>query len=176
MKVISKNSNKYICNENVRAKEVRTINSDGSQLGVIDTREALRLAEEKELDLVMISPNAKPPVCKIMDLSKFIYEQAKKEKLAKKNQKKIDIKEIRLSATIEKHDIQIKAKRAEKFILDGNKVKVTVRFRGRQADYAFIGRNVLESFTSEISDVYLIEKRAKLEGRNMTMVLAPKKA
>lgn len=176
MTTINKN-NKYIVNEQIKAKELRVVDSDGEQYGILSYSEAMRKAEEKEQDLVLIAPQANPPVAKIMDLSKYIYEQSKKDKLAKKNQKTFDIKEIRLSANIEEHDIEIKAKRAEKFINDGDKVKVTVRFRGREADYAFHGDNVLDIFVSKInSEIFVVEKKAKLEGRNMTMVLAPKKA
>jgi translation initiation factor IF-3 len=124
----------------------------------------------------MISPCAVPPVCKIMDFGKFIYEQNKKEKESKKNQKLVVIKEIRLSATIEEHDIAIKANNARKFLIDGDKVKVTVRFRGREADYSFKGKKILDNFVSRIEEVCIIEKHAKLEGRNMTMFLAPKRA
>ena len=124
----------------------------------------------------MISPGAVPPVCKIMDFGKFIYEQNKKEKESKKNQKLVVIKEIRLSATIEEHDIAIKANNARKFLIDGDKVKVTVRFRGREADYSFKGKKILDNFVSRIEEVCIIEKHAKLEGRNMTMFLAPKRA
>lgn len=175
MKIISKN-NKILINEEIREKEVRVIGNDNSQLGIISTSEAIRMAEEQDLDLVLISPGAVPPVCRIMDLGKFIYEQNKKEKENKKNQKIVVIKEIRLSATIEEHDIAIKANNARKFLLDENKVKVTIRFRGREADYAFKGNKILDNFVSKIQDVCVIEKRAKLEGRNMTMVLAPKRA
>ncbi|WP_042263863.1 translation initiation factor IF-3, partial [Clostridium butyricum] len=129
MKNISKD---FSMNEGIREKEVRLIGKDGEQLGVVSTNEARRLADENELDLVMISPNAKPPVCKVMDYGKFVYEQSKKEKEAKKKQKVISIKEIRVSLTIEEHDIDIKAKNARKFLLDGDKVKITVRFRGRE--------------------------------------------
>jgi translation initiation factor IF-3 len=124
----------------------------------------------------MISPGAVPPVCKIMNFGKFIYEQNKKEKESKKNQKLVVIKEIRLSATIEEHDIAIKANNARKFLIDGDKVKVTVRFRGREADYSFKGKKILDNFVSKIEEVCIIEKHAKLEGRNMTMFLAPKRA
>ena len=124
----------------------------------------------------MISPNANPPVCKIMDFGKFIYEQSKKEKEAKKKQKIVNIKEIRFSPTIEEHDIEIKANNARKFLVDGDKVKVTVRFRGREADYSHIGAKILEKFLAKVEDVCIVEKPAKLEGKNMTMVLAPKKA
>lgn len=175
MKVIGKNKN-FLVNEEIREKQVRVIGDDGSQLGVIDTRDALKIAEEKELDLVVISPTAVPPVCRIMDLNKFIYEQAKKEKENKKNQKVVNIKEIRLSATIDEHDVEIKANNASKFLKAGDKVKVTVRFKGRQNDYAFKGNGILNNFFKKIEEVAVIEKPAKLEGRNMTMVVAPKKA
>lgn len=173
MKVISK---KYIVNEDIREKEVRVIATDGTQLGILATREAQAMADEAELDLVMISPNAKPPVCKIMDLGKFIYEQQKKEKEAKKNQRVINIKEIRVSLTIEEHDISIKAKNARKFLQDGDKVKITVRFRGREMELSHMGQRILDNFAQKLEDVSIIEKPAKKEGRNMTMVLGPKKA
>lgn len=163
-------------NEEIKEKELRVISNDGTQLGILNSKDALRMAEEKELDLVMISPNATPPVCKIMDFGKYIYEQSKKDKEAKKNQRIVVIKEIRLSPTIEEHDINIKANNARKFLIDEDKVKVTVRFRGREADYAFIGHKILESFVAKIQDVCLIEKPAKLEGKNMIMILAPKRA
>lgn len=175
MKVISKNKN-FLVNEDIREKEIRVIGDDGSQLGVIPTREALRMAEEKDLDLVAISPTAVPPVCKIMDFGKFVYEQTKKEKENKKNQKVVSIKEIRLSPTIEEHDIEIKANNASKFLKAGDKVKVTVRFRGREADYAFKGNKILQGFFKKVEDVCIVEKPAKLEGRNMIMILGPKKA
>lgn len=163
-------------NEDIRDREVRLIASDGAQLGVVATVEAQRLADEGELDLVMISPGAKPPVCKIMDLGKFIYEQSKKEKEAKKNQKVISIKEVRCSLTIEEHDIEIKAKNARKFLLEGDKVKITVRFRGREMELGHRGMKILENFASKLEDVCMIEKPAKREGRNMTIVVGPKKA
>lgn len=172
-----KNINKdFPINEQIREKELRVIGSDGEQLGVISSNEARRLAEEKELDLVMISPSAKPPVCKIMDFGKYIYEQSKKEKEAKKKQKIVSIKEIRVSLTIEEHDIDIKAKNARKFLLDGDKVKITVRFRGREMELGHIGQRILDNFASKLEDVCLIEKKPKREGRSMTMVLGPKKA
>lgn len=173
MKTINK---KFIINEDIRDREVRLIASDGAQLGVVATVEAQRLADEGELDLVMISPGAKPPVCKIMDLGKFIYEQSKKEKEAKKNQKVISIKEVRCSLTIEEHDIEIKAKNARKFLLEGDKVKITVRFRGREMELGHRGMKILENFASKLEDVCIIEKPAKREGRNMTIVVGPKKA
>ncbi|WP_284703666.1 translation initiation factor IF-3 [Clostridium swellfunianum] len=163
-------------NEEIREKEVRVIGSDNEQLGILPTKEALRLAEEKELDLVLIAPTANPPVCKVMDYGKFLYEQAKKDKEAKKKQKIVDIKEVRLSPTIEEHDINIKANNARRFLSDGDKVKVTVRFRGREADYSHIGFEILKSFFDKLEEISVIEKSAKLEGKNMIMILAPKRA
>jgi len=134
------------------------------------------MADEAELDLVMISPNANPPVCKIMDLGKYIYEQTKKEKEAKKKQKVVDVKEIRFGLSIEENDIAIKAKKARKFLQDGDKVKVTVRFKGREVQLSHMANKILDNFVSKLEDVCVIEKPAKHEGKNMIMVLAPKKA
>jgi translation initiation factor IF-3 len=173
VKIISKD---FLLNEEIREKEVRVIGSDNEQLGVLPTKEALRIAEEKELDLVLIAPAANPPVCRIMDYGKFLYEQAKKDREAKKKQKIVDIKEVRLSPTIEEHDITIKANNARRFLQDGDKVKVTVRFRGREADYSHIGFEILKSFSDRLEEVCIIEKPAKLEGKNMIMILAPKRA
>lgn len=173
MKTINKD---YVMNEQIRDKEIRLIGADGSQLGIVSSKEALNMAEEKELDLVMISPGAKPPVCKIMDFGKYIYEQSKKDKETRKKQKVVSIKEIRFSPTIEQHDIEIKAGNARKFLLAGDKVKVTVRFRGREADYSHIGHKILDSFVSMVQEVCVVEKPAKLEGRNMILILAPKRA
>ena len=145
-------------------------------LGIMPIEEALDLANERKLDLVNISPNAKPAVCKILDYGKYRYELQKKEKEAKKKQKVTVIKEIRCSLTIEENDIAIKAKNARKFLLDGDKVKVTVRFKGREATLGHLGLKILENFVSKLEDVCTVEKAAKQEGRNMTMVLAPKKA
>ena len=161
-------------NEEIREKEVRLIDVDGEQLGVVDTRQALEIAEGKNLDLVKIAPTAKPPVCKIMDYGKYKYEQSKKEKEARKNQKIINVKEIRLSPNIESHDLNVKAKTAGKFLESGDKVKVAVRFRGREMGHTQIGREVLKQFADLISEFGVIEKPAKLEGRNMVMHLAPK--
>ncbi|MBS5936730.1 translation initiation factor IF-3 [Clostridium sartagoforme] len=169
-------SKDFTCNEAIRVREVRVIGDDGSQLGILQTKEAQKMAYEKELDLVMISPNANPPVCKIMDLGKYIYEQTKKEKEAKKKQKVTTLKEIRCSLTIEENDIAIKAKNARKFLLDGDKVKITVRFKGREATLGHIGQKILQNFVSKLEDVCVVEKPAKHEGRNMTMVVGPKKA
>ncbi|AZV58201.1 translation initiation factor IF-3 [Clostridium sp. AWRP] len=173
MKIINKS---FLINQDIVEKEVRVISHDGSQMGIISSKEALRLAEEKELDLVMISPNAKPPVCKIMNYGKFMYEQVKKDKEARKKQKVVNIKEVRFSPKIEEHDISIKAKNARKFLLAGDKVKVTVRFRGREADYSFIGKKILDIFHSKLQDVCVIERQPKFEGRNMIMFLSAKKA
>lgn len=169
-------SKKLLLNQEIKEKEIRVVSHDGEQLGIISSKEALKIAEDREMDLVMISPNAKPPVCKIMDYGKFVYEQSKKEKEAKKKQKVVNIKEIRVSLTIEEHDIDIKAKNARKFLLDGDKVKITVRFRGREMELGHMGQRILDMFASKLEDVCLIEKNAKREGRNMTMVLGPKKA
>lgn len=165
-----------LLNEDIRFSEVRVISDSGEQLGIMSSKEALRIAYEREEDLVLIAPEAKPPVCKIMDYGKFLYAQTKKSKEARKKQKVINVKEIRLSATIEEHDINIKANRARKFLLDENKVKVTVRFRGREADYSYIGKKILENFCSKLEDVCIVERHPKQEGRNMIMILAPKKA
>lgn len=169
------NNKGYTINEDIREREVRVIANDNEQLGVLPTKEALKMAEEKELDLVMISPGAKPPVCKIMDYGKFIYEQAKRDKEARKKQKVVSIKEIRFSPTIEEHDVAIKANNAKKFLEDGDKVKVTVRFRGREADYSHVGIKILDNFVSKLDGAGVVEKPAKLEGRNMILILAPKK-
>ena len=169
-------SKKLLLNQEIKEKEIRVVSHDGEQLGIISSKEALKIAEDREMDLVMISPNAKPPVCKIMDYGKFVYEQSKQEKEAKKKQKVVDVKEVRVSPKIEEHDIMIKATNARKFLLDGNKVKITVRFRGREADYSHVGDKILANFAEKLSEVSSIEKPAKLEGRNMIMILAPKKA
>lgn len=163
-------------NEEIREKEVRVIGFDGAPLGIMDTKDALQLAEEKELDLVMMSPTAKPPVCRIMDVGKFIYEKQKKEKEAKKKQKVVNLKEIRLNPTTEEHDIAIKASHAKKFLLDEDKVKVTIRFKGRQIENTKVGYVILKSFVEKIGDIYIVEKAARQEGRNMIMILAPKRA
>lgn len=163
-------------NEDIREKELRVIGDNGDQLGILSSTEALKIAEEKELDLVMIAPTAKPPVCRIMNYGKFIYEQDKKDKEAKKKQKVTNIKEVRLSPTIEEHDIEIKANNARKFLLAEDKVKATVRFRGREADYSHLGKKILDLFLTKLEDVCIVEKPAKLEGKNMTMILAPKRA
>ncbi|KGK88300.1 Translation initiation factor IF-3 [bioreactor metagenome] len=160
-------------NEQIREKEIRLI--DGEESKIVSTRDALMIAEERELDLVMISPNANPPVCRIMDYSKFLYEQSKKEKENRKNQKVVNLKEVRLSPTIDVGDIQIKANNAKKFLTNEDKVKVSIRFKGRQNNNTQVGYKIMESFVELIGEIGTIEKPAKLEGNNMTMILAPKK-
>ena len=161
-------------NEEIRDREVRVIDQNGEQLGIMLTRAALELAEEKQLDLVKIAPTAKPPVCKIMDYGKYRFEQSKREREIRKNQKVIDIKEVRLSATIEDHDVEVKFKAATKFLKDGDKVKVSIRFRGRQISHSEIGLEVMKDFAERLKDIAVVERRPLTEGRNMTMVLAPK--
>ncbi len=159
-------------NENIRSKEIRLT---GEESKIMKTEDALRMAREQNLDLVMISPTAVPPVCRIMDYSKYLYEQSKKQKEAKKNQKVVELKEIRLSPTIEEHDIDIKCNNAKKFLSSGNKVKVSVRFRGRQNNTAAVGNKVLDVFISKLGDAGVIEKSPQFEGRNMFLILSPKK-
>ena len=161
-------------NEEIRAKEVRVIDANGEMRGIMSIRDALALAEESNLDLVNVSPNANPPVCKILDYGKFRYEMQKKDKQNKKNQKTTEVKEIRLSPSIEDHDIQVKANTAMKFLKDGDKVKVSLRFRGRERDYVSKGYDVMNKFADIVSEVGVVEKKAKFEGRNLTMFLGPK--
>lgn len=161
-------------NEEIRDREIRLISEDGEQLGVVSSRDAMKIAEEKELDLVKISPNAKPPVCKIMDYGKYKYELAKKEKEAKKKQKVISIKEIRLTPNIEENDLKTKAKRANEFLKDEDKVKVSVRFRGRELGNTAAGKVVLAKFAELTSENGVIDKQPKIEGRSMVMFLSPK--
>lgn len=161
-------------NEQIRDREIRVIGEDGEQLGIMSAKDAIKLAEERELDLVKISPNAIPPVCKIMNFGKFKFEQAKREKEAKKNQKVTTVKEIRLSATIDTHDIEVKAKNAAKFLTSGDKVKVSIRFKGRQLSHKEIGNAVMDSFFKLVEDVGSIEKPARIDGKSMIMIVAPK--
>ena len=160
-------------NEEIRDKEIRVVDSDGTMLGIMPTQEAQKLAEEKNLDLVMIAPNAAPPVCKITDYSKSLFEQAKREKEARKNQKQISLKEIRLSATIEDHDFEFKMKNACKFLQGGNKVKVSIRFRGREMRYTSAGQEVMAKFAEAVKEFGTMEKQPRLDGRSMMMVLNP---
>ena len=162
-------------NEQIRDREVRVISSTGEQLGIMSAKDALKKAEEKNLDLVKIAPTAKPPVCKIMDYGKYRFEQAKREKEARKNQKVVEIKEIRLSLNIDTHDFQTKVNHAEKFLKAGNKVKVSIRFRGREMAHPELGLTSMEKFAEACSEFSSIEKPAKLEGRQMLMFLAPVK-
>ncbi|MHC0552232.1 translation initiation factor IF-3 [Salinicoccus sp. CNSTN-B1] len=162
-----------LINDKIRAREVRLIGQDGSQLGVKPTREAQEMAERVELDLVLVAPNAKPPVARIMDYGKFKYEQQIKEKEARKKQKVINVKEIRLSPTIEDHDFNTKLKQAKKFLAKEDKVKVSIRFRGRAITHKDIGRKVLQRFADELSEVATVEQRPKMEGRSMFLVVAP---
>lgn len=161
-------------NEEIRDKELRLIDSDGSQLGVVSLSQALNLASEKNLDLVKIAPQAKPVVCKIMDYGKYRFEQAKREKESKKNQRIMTLKEIRLSLNIDTHDFNTKLKHASKFISGGNKVKVSIRFRGREMGHPELGVDIMNRFAQECSEFANVEKPAKLDGRNMLMFLAPK--
>ena len=165
----------YPINEQIRDKEVRVISADGEQLGIMSAKEAQKLAMEAELDLVKISPNAKPPVCKIIDYGKFRYEMMRKEKEAKKKQRIIETKEVRLSPNIEENDLNTKINMARKFLTKGDKVKVTLRFRGRELAYVNQSKVILDDFAEKLSDVAVIEKPAKFEGRSMIMYLAEKR-
>ena len=161
-------------NEQIRAKEVQLIDDQGEKRGVVSLSEALDIAFEKKLDLVLVAPNAEPPVCKIMNYGKYKFEQAKKEKEARKKQKTFEVKEIRITPNIEQHDFEFKAKNARKFIEDGNKVKITVRFRGRELNYVKLGEEVLNKFIEDLSDISSPEKKPVLEGKNMFIILAKK--
>ena len=161
-------------NEEIRAREVRVVSADNDQLGIMSVRDALAMAEEQHLDLVEVAPNGKPPVCRIMNYGKYRYEQQKREKEAKKKQKTFTLKEVKLRPHIEDHDFYVKLKNAAKFLGDGNKVKVTIMFRGRELSHPELGLNVLTRFAGELTDQAVVEKEAKLEGRNMTMILAKK--
>ena len=162
-------------NEQIRDKEVRVIGSDGQQLGIMSAREAQKLATEAELDLVKIAPKAQPPVCKIIDYGKYRYEQARKEKEARKTQKTVEIKEVRLSPNIDTNDLNTKVNNARKFLSKGNKVKVTLRFRGREMAHVQQSKHILDDFAKLVEDLAVVEKPAKLEGRNMSMVLTEKR-
>ena len=161
-------------NEEILDKEVRLIGDQGEQLGIMSAQEALKIAVEKELDLVKIAPGSNPPVCKVMDYGKFRFEQAKKEKEAKKNQRVIEIKEIRMSPGIGENDFNTKLKNGQKFLNDGDRVKVSVRFRGREMAHTEIGEQLLKDFAAKCSDIATLDKNPKLEGRNMSMFLSPK--
>ena len=161
-------------NEEITDKEIRLIGENGEQLGIVSGEEALRTAEEQGLDLVKISPQATPPVCKLMNYGKYKFEQSKREKEARKNQHVVEIKEIRMSPSIDTNDFNTKVKSAVKFLNDGNRVKVTVRFRGREMAHTSLGQELLKKFGADCSEIATIAKDAKLEGRNMSMFLSPK--
>ena len=170
-----KTISELMLNEQIRDKEIRLIGDDGEQLGIMSAKDALKMAKEAGLDLVKIAPTAKPPVCKIVDYGKYRYEQARREKEAKKKQKTTEVKEIQLSPNIDVNDLTTKANQAHKFLEKGNKVKVALRFRGREMAHMATGKEVLDTFFEKLSDVAVVEKPAKLEGRSMIMVLAEKR-
>ena len=161
-------------NEEIRAREVRVIGSDGEQLGIMSGREAQQLAYEKHLDLVEIAPTAKPPVCRIMDYGKYRYEQQKREKESRKKQKTFDIKEVKLRPGIEEHDFNVKFKNAVRFLEDGDKVKVTIMFRGRELSHPELGEVLLNKMVAQLKEMAVVERQPKLEGKNMIMIVAPK--
>ena len=163
-------------NEEIRDKEVRLVSAEGEQLGIMSARDALEKAEEAGLDLVKISPNAVPPVCKLMDYGKFKFEQTKREKEAKKNQRVVEIKEVRMSPNIDSNDFNVKLRNAQKFLADGDRVKVTIRFRGREMTHTEIGRDLLLKFAEECAEVATLDKEPKLDGRHMSIFLASKTA
>ena len=162
-------------NEQIRDREIRLIGEDGEQLGIMSARDAMKLAREANLELVKIAPTAKPPVCKIIDYGKYRYEQARREKEARKKQKTIEVKEIRLSPNIDTNDLNTKVNQARKFVSGGNKVKVAVRFRGRELAHTAVGKTILEDFAQKLSDIAVIDKPAKLEGKSMVMFLVEKR-
>ncbi len=162
-------------NEQIRDKEIRLVGSNGEQLGIMSAKEALKMAAEAELDLVKIAPNAKPPVCKIIDYGKFRYEQARKEKEARKKQKTIEIKEVRLSPNIEENDLNTKISAARKFLTKGDKVKVTLRFRGREMSHMANSKHILDDFAEALKDIAVVDKPSKVEGRSLVMFLTAKR-
>ena len=161
-------------NEQIRDKEIRLIGENGEQLGIMSAREAMKLAEEAELDLVKIAPTAKPPVCKIIDYGKYRYELARKEKEARKKQKTVDVKELRLSPSIDTHDVQVKVKKANEFLKDGDKVKISIRFRGREIGHSKVGMQIMEDFAKATEEFGTVDKQPKMEGKSLVMFLAPK--
>lgn len=172
MKTIAKEEPRI--NEQIRIREIRVIGSNGEQLGVMNPREALEIAYEQHLDLVEIAPTAKPPVCRIMDYGKYRYEQQKREKEARKKQKIIDVKEVKFRPGIEDHDIEVKLKNATRFLGDGDKVKCTIMFRGRELTHPELGEDLLKRVAEQLKEVAVVERKSKLEGRNMFMILSPK--
>lgn len=161
-------------NEEIRVREVRLVSDDGEQLGIVPVREALGIAQEKGLDLVEVAPSAQPPVCRLMDYGKYKFEQNKREKEARKKQKIISIKEVKMRPNIEEHDFQVKAKNARKFLSGGDKVKLTIMFRGREITHPELGEKLSLKFVGELTDISSVEKPPKVEGRNMVTVLIPK--
>ena len=176
MEVLPISNKELQINEQIRDKELRVVDSDGTQLGIMPLKQALELAEQRDLDLVKIAPQAKPPVCKIIDYGKFRFEQSKREKEQRKNQRIVEIKEVRLSLNIDTHDFETKKNHAVRFISEGNKVKASIRFRGREMGHPELGQEIMKRFADAMSEVANVEKPAKLEGRTMLMFLAPKPA
>jgi len=161
-------------NEAIRAREVRLIDVGGEQVGIVPLKEALRIAGERGVDLVEVAPNARPAVCRIMDYGKFKYEQSKREREARKRQKSVEIKEVKMRPKIEDHDFEVKARNAERFLEDNNKVKATIMFRGREIVHADLARNLLVRLAARVEDLAVVEREPRVEGRNMTMILSPK--
>lgn len=176
MEVLSISSKELQINEQIRDKEIRVIDSDGSQLGIMPAKKAMELAEQKNLDLVKIAPQASPPVCKIIDYGKYRFEQSKREKEQRKNQRVVEIKEVRLSLNIDTHDFETKKNHAMRFISEGNKVKASIRFRGREMGHPELGQEIMHRFAEAMGEVANVERPPKLEGRTMLMFLAPKPA
>ena len=176
MEVLPISNKELQINEQIRDKEVRVVDSDGTQLGILPIRQAMDLADQRNLDLVKIAPQANPPVCKILDYGKFRFEQSKREKEQRKNQRIVEIKEVRLSLNIDTHDFETKKNHAVRFISEGNKVKASIRFRGREMGHPELGQEIMKRFADAMSEVANVEKPAKLEGRTMLMFLAPKPA
>lgn len=174
MEVSGISKNHLMVNEEIREREIRLIDVDGSMLGIISTKEAHKKANLRNLDLVKIAPHASPPVCKIMDYGKYMFENAKKDKEAKKKKQIIVIKEVKISPNIEEHDFNFKLKNATKFLKNGDKVKITVKFKGREINYTSLGKGTLNKFASALEDYGAVEKRPKLEGKNMSMIMSPK--
>lgn len=161
-------------NEQIRDKEIRLIDENGEQLGIVSSREAQKIADERKLDLVKIAPTVKPPVCRIMDYGKYKFDQAKKEKEARKKQKTVDVKELRLSPSIDTHDVQVKVKKANEFLKDGDKVKISIRFRGREIGHSKVGMQIMEDFAKATEEFGTVDKQPKMEGKSLVMFLAPK--
>lgn len=169
------NISELMINEKIRDKEVRLVSESGEQLGIVSSKEALKMAREADLDLVKIAPNAKPPVCKIIDYGKYRYEMARKEKEAKKKQKTMEVKEVRLSPNIDTNDLNTKANNARKFLSKGDKVKVILRFRGREMAHVGYSKQILDSFYEKLEDIAVVDKAPKMEGRSMVMFLSQKR-